>query len=164
MFEWEYLYQKKWNGKLYDTNENIISELINGNGKVKEYDEEYGYISFEGEYLNEKRYGKGKEYRVRKISFDGEYFNGKRHGKGIEYGYTNFKAQIEEYLPEEEQEKRYEYVGTYLIYDGEYINGKRHGKGKLYKYGKLIFEGEFFNGEIVRDKNKKIINNIYNYY
>ena len=55
MFEGEYLYQKKWNGKLYDTNGNIISELINGNGKVKEYDEEYGYISFEGEYLNGKR-------------------------------------------------------------------------------------------------------------
>ena len=99
-----------------------------------------------------------------KISFDGEYFNGKRHGKGIEYGYTNFKAQIEEYLPEEKQEKKYEYVGTYLIYDGEYINGKRHGKGKLYKYGELIFEGEFFNGEIVRDKNKNKINNIYNCY
>ena len=60
MFEGEYLYQKKWNGKLYDTNGNIISELINGNGKVKEYDEEYGYISFEGEYLNGKRYGKEK--------------------------------------------------------------------------------------------------------
>ena len=60
MFEGEYLYQKKWNGKLYDTNGNIISELINGNGKVKEYDEEYGYISFEGEYLNGKRQGKEK--------------------------------------------------------------------------------------------------------
>ena len=55
MFEGEYLYQKKWNGKLYDTNGKVISELINGNGKVKEYDEEYGYISFEGEYLNGKR-------------------------------------------------------------------------------------------------------------
>ena len=32
---------KKWNGKGYDENGNVIYELINGNGKVKEYNE-YG--------------------------------------------------------------------------------------------------------------------------
>ena len=36
-FEGEYLYDKKWNGKGYDENGNIIYQLINGNGKVKEY-------------------------------------------------------------------------------------------------------------------------------
>ena len=29
--------KKKWNGKGYDENLNIIYELINGNGKIKEY-------------------------------------------------------------------------------------------------------------------------------
>ena len=175
-FEGEYLYDKKWNGKGYDNNGNKIYELINGNGPVKEYPKDFDFPSFEGEYLNGKRNGKGKEYNFDKINFVGEYLNGKRHGKGKEYRYSNFILQNEEYLPEEKQEKRIEYQGTYLIYDGEYLNGKshgkgkeyeihggliydgefsngkRHGKGKLYdKYGKLKFEGEFVNGKILRD-------------
>ena len=66
------------NGKGYDENGNIIYELINGNGKVKEYDIYDGKLIFEGEYLNGKRNGKGKEYDDGKLIFEGEYLNGKR--------------------------------------------------------------------------------------
>ena len=38
---------------------NIIYELKNGNGKVKEYDDE-GILKFEGEYINGKIMGKEK--------------------------------------------------------------------------------------------------------
>ena len=58
----EFRYGKKLNGKGYDKNGNIIYELINGNGKVKEYSEFSGEFIFEGEYINGKRNGKGKEY------------------------------------------------------------------------------------------------------
>ena len=70
-YEGDYLYEKKWNGKGYDENGNIIYELINGNGKVKEYNY---YLIFEGEYLNGRRNGKGKEYKqeMRTLSFEGE--------------------------------------------------------------------------------------------
>jgi len=50
-FEGEYLFNKKWNGKGYDEKGNIIDELKNGNGEVKEYNN-YGFFKFEGEYLN----------------------------------------------------------------------------------------------------------------
>ena len=53
-YEGEYLFDKKFNGKGYDENGNIIYELINGNGKVKEYYNS-GALKFEGEYLNGKR-------------------------------------------------------------------------------------------------------------
>ena len=76
-FEGEFRYNKKWNGKGYDENDNIIYELINGNGKVKEYND-YGNLVFEGEYLNGKRNGKGKEYFYGKLIFEGEYINGKK--------------------------------------------------------------------------------------
>ena len=56
-FEGNYLYGKKWNGKSYDKDRNIIYELINGNGKVKEYDNKNQLI-YEGEYLNGKRWNK----------------------------------------------------------------------------------------------------------
>ena len=59
-YEGEYLYNKKWKGKGYDENNNIIYELNNGNGKCREYSN--GSLIFEGEYLNFKKNGKGKEY------------------------------------------------------------------------------------------------------
>ena len=37
-FEGEYLRGKRWNGKGYDQSNNVIYELKNGNGHVKEYD------------------------------------------------------------------------------------------------------------------------------
>ena len=37
-YEGDYLYNRKWKGKGYDENGNIIYILNNGNGKVKEYD------------------------------------------------------------------------------------------------------------------------------
>ena len=81
-YEGEFSYNKKWYGKGFDENDNIIYELINGNGKVKEFDDN-GKLFFEGEYLNGKRNGKGKEYdKYGRSIYEGEYLNGKRNGKG----------------------------------------------------------------------------------
>ena len=99
---------KKWNGKGYDQNGNIIYELINGTGKVKEYDY-LGRLKFEGELLKGRRNGKGKEYDIfGNIIFEGEYSNENR-SKGIEY---NNKGRI--------------------IFEGEYLKGKKY-KGKEIK-------------------------------
>ena len=53
--------------------------LIYGpNGIGKEYSGETDRLIFEGEYLNGKRHGKGKEYDSKeRIIFKGEYLNGK---------------------------------------------------------------------------------------
>jgi len=76
-YEGNYLNNKKWNGKGYDENAKVIYELINGNGKIKEYSYD-GKLEFEGEYLNGKRNGKGKEYIDGELIFEGEYLNGKK--------------------------------------------------------------------------------------
>ena len=61
-YEGEYLFNKKWNGKGYDRNGNIIYEVNKGNCKnIKIYDYKE-FQKIEGEYLNRKRNGKGKEY------------------------------------------------------------------------------------------------------
>ena len=62
--------------------------MIYGANKIRKI--YYGYndeLIFEGEYLNGKRNGKGKEYYSynRKLEFEGEYLNGQRNGKGKEY-------------------------------------------------------------------------------
>ena len=66
----------------------------------------YGKLKFEGDYLNGKRNGEGKEY-YDNGKFEGEYLNGKRNGKGNEY----------------------DYFGN-IIFEGEYLNGKRMEKEK----------------------------------
>ena len=55
IYEGEYLYVRHWNGKGYDKKGNIIYELINGNGKYKEYSYYYNseLLIFDGEFVNE---------------------------------------------------------------------------------------------------------------
>ena len=104
-YEGEFRYNRKWNGKGYDTSGNIIYELINGNGKIKEYYYDCN-LEFEGEYLNGKRNGKGKEFWFNgELEFEGEYLNGKRNGKGKEYYYDGNLEFEGEYLNDKRKEK-----------------------------------------------------------
>ena len=116
---------------------------INGHGK--EYKIDTNILIYEGQYLNKKRHGLGKEYSKNGVLlYEGEYLNGKRHGLGKEYSKDGE-----------------------LIFEGEYINGKyfngkgfnimecdvKGGKGKVKLYYQinpklLKFEGEIINGEI----------------
>ena len=59
---------------------NIIYELKNGKGFVKEYDGDH--LIFEGQYLYGKRNGKGKQYWNNQLEFEGEYLNEERNGHG----------------------------------------------------------------------------------
>ena len=116
-FEGEYLNGKKWEGKIYYSFNNEVSEIKNGKGKIKIY----GYkntLIFEGEYLNGEANGKGKEYYDNgKLFFEGEYLNGEANGKGKEYN--------------EDGE---------LLFEGEYSNGIRwNGKGKEYNEDEVSF-------------------------
>ena len=87
IFEGEYYKNKKWEGKGYDNRNNIIYELKEGKGLVKEYFD--GKLRFEGEYLNGLINGKVKEYYPDgKLKFKGEYLNCERNGKGKEYNYN----------------------------------------------------------------------------
>ena len=68
----------KWNGKGFDEDENLLYELVDGNGEIEEYDLD-GELEFEGELTNGKRNGKAKEYYYGKLRFEGEYENGQRN-------------------------------------------------------------------------------------
>ena len=165
LFEGEYLKGRKWNGKVYD-NDGCFSEIINGEGFIKEYNLRDNLI-FEGEYKNGERNGKGKEYirETRVLLFEGEYLNNKKwngtfynknnessnliNGKGLinEYFYEGY------YINGEKNGIGKEYniftqIYSTLIYEGEFLNGKRNGKGKeylVYKDSKqLLFDGEYF--------------------
>ena len=114
--------------------------------KGKEYLGSNDQLIFEGEYLDGKRNGKGKEYNEDgSLKYEGEYLNGEKSGKGKEY-----------------------YHGT-LQFEGEYLKGKRNGKGKEfyhYLYNSIKFEGDFINGNKWNgkgyDKDKTLIYEIKN--
>ena len=98
-----------------------------------------GELIFEGEYIDGKKNGKGKEYYYHdKLKFEGEYINGERNVKGKEY-----------------------FNNGHLKFEGEYLNGEKNGKVKKYfwtnyYYSKnecqLIFEGEYLNNYIIKGK------------
>ena len=60
LFKGEYLNGYMYNGQGYDGNNNLVYELKDGCGYVKLYS--FAKLLFEGEYLNGRKNGKGKEY------------------------------------------------------------------------------------------------------
>ena len=135
IYEGEYLFDKKWDGKGYEYEGNLCYELHNGNGTIKEY-YDYPYLKFEGEYLNGKRNGKGKEYILIQCYchpniFEGEYLNGKRNGWGKYYDENN------------------------LVFECEYLNGKKNGKAIQYdEYRKFLYKAIYLDDKLVRKLDK----------
>ena len=98
-YKGEYLFNKKWNGIGYDSKGKKVYEIINGNGKVKEYSPS-GILFFVGEYKNGKKL-KGKEYfhKNGNIKFEGEYRDGKKWN-GIGYDSKKIKKLNINYIME----------------------------------------------------------------
>jgi antitoxin component YwqK of YwqJK toxin-antitoxin module len=143
IFEGEYFNEEKWNGKIFEYSKKIKHTKCGFGRYERNFLKDYyikaenekekvfnNIVKFEGEYLNGKRNGKGKEYDTfGKLINEGIYINGKR----------------KEEIYNSQYDRNYYYV---LIFEGEIKNGVKNGKGKEYNYnsGKLIFEGEYLNG------------------
>ena len=116
-------------------------KIAEKNGEGKEYKLYSNKKIFEGEYLNRKRNGKGKEYYEKgELKFEGEYLNGKRwKGKGYDIdGKLKFEGEF--YNERIWNGKGYNYFGKeeFEINDG---------KGYIKEYnneGILIYEGRIF--------------------
>ena len=171
-----YLNGKLWNAKRYDSKNNILYEIKDGKGYIKEFDFDDKLI-FEGEFSNGKINGIGKESNYEgEIKFEGTYFDGKRWtGKLKEdnsdiFELNNGKGYMMGYFDDSEFEFEEEYVNGINIkknsttnvftedkiykFESEYMNGIRHGKGKEYdEYGNLSFDGEYINGKKRKGKN-----------
>ena len=149
IFEGYYLNDEKWNGKIKDYINSYNSRCCHRCGGFGFYtksdieiknEKEYknDILKFEGEYLNDKKNGKGKEYDINgKIIFEGEFLNGIQKSKRFKYKYDDY-----DYLT--------------LEYEGEILEGKKHGKGKEYDYNnRIIFEGIYLKGKRWNGKVKK---------
>ena len=120
--------------------------IFNTKREGKEYDLS-GNLLYEGEFLDGKRNGYGKEYYSDQIVFEGEYLDGnKLKGKGYGKDKYNKGKIIYEINNENGKGKEYDIEGN-LIFEGKYLNGKRNGYGREYDFSSLIFEGEYLNGK-----------------
>ena len=146
-FEGEYLYDKKWEGKAYDKMNNIIFELHEGKGFVKEFSGDR--LQFEGKYLYGERNGKGKDYYYDGSIYECEYINGKRNGKGKEY-YPNGELKFEgEYLYDWQVKGKF-YINKKLRYEGEYLYDVYWNCKGYDENGNIIFEIKNGNGKSKR--------------
>ena len=115
---------------------------------------------FEGEYLNGKRNGKGKEYYDDgKLKFEGEYLNGERNGKGKEY-YRNDKLELEkEYLNSKINRKVIEYFNDSVFFDK---NSSFGGDKSLFSKSIINTEKKYFDNKL-KNEEKYFYNNILNF-
>ena len=174
IFDGDYYQGLPWNGKGYKDNE-VVYEIKNGNGyipisgkrRMELFDTEY-----DGEFVNGKPNGKGKEYesedfieQERKLKYEGEYLCGKRNGKGKIY-FHNQVIYEGEFLYNMLIYGKY-YVKGRLQFEGEYNNAKpwngkgydengnvvyeiKDGNGRIQEFnlkGDLIYDGEYKNGK-----------------
>ena len=68
----------------------------------------------------------------------------------IDINLTNYKEFSDRYIIYEKDGigKEYNSYNDKLIFEGEFKNGERNGKGKEYDFmGKIEFEGEYLNGK-----------------
>ena len=104
----------------------VKERISEKNGYGVEYDTNTFSLVFEGEYLNWKKNGNGKEFDDNgKLIFEGVYLNGKRNGKGKVYHI--FKGY-----------KSHDFSDNF--YEMEYLNGKMWNGKICDDKGNIIFE------------------------
>ena len=137
-FVGEYFYDIKWEGKGYDIMNNLIYELKEGKGFIKEYDFN-GVLEFEGNYLGGRRNGNGKEFdKDGNLKFEGEYVKGLRSGYGKEYNKEDLIFDGQYFY--NQRRNGVEFIKEKLEFEGEYLyNKKWNGKG-YDEYGNVIYE------------------------
>ncbi len=129
----------KLNGKGYrigELNGGVLSyegDFVNGekDGYGRDYS---GYFLYEGYWKADKKQGKGKlisrnAFDKSQTEYDGDWIADKKEGYGTEIKKDKNGKELEKYV-------------------GNWNKDKRHGEGKLFKNGKLIYEGNFDNGNM----------------
>ena len=105
---------------------------------IEEYKKVSGKIKIGG------KIGYNRIYELISMSliFEGEYLNGKKNGNGKEY-YKDYSIFDDEHLISDRNGK-----GNKLIFEGEYKDGIKNGKGREYDNKEnLIFDGEYLDGK-----------------
>ncbi len=150
-------------GKLWKNNLSYHGQFkknkLSGEGILNyfyEIPEDNFIVSYKGDFVSNKKEGKGYELYHNKEYYIGDFSDDLRHGHGILYN-KNGTVKIEGVWNLGES------VNTHFItlyygngfpeYKGEYKNGKKNGNGIFWgEDGHIIFDGEFENNKFVKGK------------
>ncbi len=111
--------------------------------------------AYEGDFVNDKRTGKGTESWTDGAVYEGDFVNGKRTGKGT-LTWPDGAVYEGDWVNDKRTGK-----GTYksdsYAYEGDFVDDKRTGQGTLTWTDGRVYEGDFVNGQF-SGKNKYIAN------
>ena len=144
---------KLLNGCTYEGN--FIKGIKNGFGK-----EDNDEITYEGEYKNDQKNGKGKIYfKLLHDSYEGNFDNNNINGNGI-YKWENGDCYEGNF-----ENGKMNGKGKYTwpdggFYEGDYVNNIKEGNGKFKWSNGKIYEGPFKNGN-PNGNGILIVKNIY---
>jgi hypothetical protein len=107
---------------------------------ILNYDEDNIRKKYEGEFLNDKPYGKGTLYFKNGDRYVGDFINDNMEGKGIFY-YKNGSRYEGDFHNNKKGGKGIIYNGNpisfgYTKYDGNWKNGIKKGRGIIYNLSK----------------------------
>ena len=149
---------------IHENGNYYIGQMVNGyaNGKGTIYYNN-GSILYDGDFINGKYEGNGRENYENGTHYIGQFLGGYRHGKGVMY-YNNGSILYEgDFVNDiiEGNGKLIQKNGNYYI--GQFLNGLAHGKGVMYyKNGSVLYEGDLVNDKF--EGNGKEIYDNGNYY
>ena len=138
----------------------FINDKLNGKGLQYMHENEHIY---RGDFVNGLRHGFGKDFR-KNVRYEGEFLNDKKCGKGqiMFSSGDEYKGEFKDNLFNGYGRYKWKNGDEYI---GYYLNGKYHGEG-LHKWGNNeYYKGQFINGvkegrgEIGFNGGKKIIVN-----
>ncbi len=138
---------KLYNCKFYNLQNKLESEIIEGTGKLIEW-QNNGKIYFSEDYVNGSSNGKFTEYRENGLKkYETDNVNGKQHGKCIYWSERGNKIKEENYVNGFQEGKTIEWNEEGKIEETEdFISGKRNGKKIRYnEKGTKIEETEYVN-------------------
>lgn len=129
------------------------NNMRHGTGKLYS---KYKLILYDGEWVNDKKEGRGKEYYLEgsAIKYDGEWKAGMYNGYG-ELFYSNgaVKYKGKWNMGKYDIEGTLYYENGNIMYEGGWKNGAKDGEGKEYfEDGKLKFEGKWIDGIFENEK------------
>ena len=122
----------------------FIDGILNGKGEIIKIDENRRKNIFRGDIKNFKKEGKGEE-KTSDYTYEGEFLNDIKHGKG-KINYNNTGDYYEGIFTKGEITGNgfYSWKNKHM-YNGDFVAGKMHGKGLYVWPDGNEYEGEYVN-------------------
>ncbi len=129
-----------------------VTYEMDGHGILIEYDPDGTYTMYEGEFVNNKKQGKGTIQMSNGTTYEGEWDNDTMSGRGkIVFTKSFYRNYAGEFSNGQMHGNGVMHMTNGDKYEGQWNNGEMHGTGALTFANGEKYEGEFVNGQMTGD-------------